>query len=148
MRVLVLLTAIIFLALSPTIGAEAVNHLLGYREQENGVRQAALATAQLRNSELERVVNGIETLLGNASRIAKLDRQAGPSCEGLNQLLINSPMKIVLAAADRTGRVVCSSTPIEYAVQISDRGFFRSTVTDKTFVIGGYVRSRLNDRGH
>jgi hypothetical protein len=63
---------LVLLALTPTIAAHGVNHILLYHEREQAVRDVALDTAAIRNAELDRVIHGIQHLLGLVSRLSAL----------------------------------------------------------------------------
>ena len=145
MSILARLIVLVLLALVPTIVAHGVNDILLYLEREQGVREAALATAVIRNAELDGIVRGIHHLLGPVSRLRTLTSLDSPSCRSaLSAVTQDYPDEdLVLAATDLEGTVLCASTSNLALVQLSDRTFFQSTIRNRQFTVGEYVLNRI-----
>ena len=145
MSILARLIVLVLLALAPTIAAHGVNDILLYREREQEVREAALATAVIRNAELDGIVRGIQHVLGPVSRLRPITSLDAPLCRSaLSALAQDYPYEdLVLAATDLAGTVVCASTSNLASVHLGDRTFFRSTIRNRQFTVGEYVQSRV-----
>ena len=148
MSILARLIVLVLLTLSPTILARGVNDVLLYREREQEVREAALATAVIRNAELDRIAREIQHLLGPVSRSDAVTSLRAPSCNSALSTLMQeySDEDLVLAATDLEGIVLCASTPNSAAVHLGDRAFVQSTIHNRQFTIGEYVLSRVTGR--
>ena len=142
MSILARLTILVLLALAPTIAAHGVNDILLYHEREQELRDAALATAVIRNAELDGVVRGVQHLLGPVSRLRAVTSLDAHLCGGaLSTLVQDFPHEdLVLAAMDLTGNVFCASTSSNFAsINLSDNALFRSTIRNRQFTVGEYV---------
>src|SRR5436190_5661625 len=77
MSILARLVLLVLLALAPAIAAHAINEILLNRDREQEIRLTASIDAQVRNTELDGVVGGIQRLLNAVVRlpaVASLDR--------------------------------------------------------------------------
>ena len=148
MSILTRLIVLVLLALAPIIVAHGVNDVLLYREREQEVREAALATAVIRNAEVDRIVRGIQRLLGPVSRLRAVTSLDAPLCRSaLSAVVQDRPDEdLVLATTDLKGTVLCASTSNLAPVHLSDRTFFQSTIRDRQFTVGEYILSRVTGR--
>lgn len=141
MSILARLIILVLLALAPTIAAHGVNDILLYREREQEVRDAALATAVIRNSELDGVIRGIHYLLGPVSRLNALTSFNAPLCRDALSALVqdHSHETLVLAATDLEGTVRCASASNFVSAHLGDSTLFRSTIRNRQFTVGEYA---------
>jgi signal transduction histidine kinase len=142
------LMALVLLALAPVIGAHAVSDILLYWEREREVRESALATAVIRNAELDGIVRGIQHLLGPASRlrtVASLDAEA---CHGALSALAQDFKyeDLVLVAASADGAVHCASTPNLGPIRLADTAFVGSIIYNREFTVRGFALSPVGGR--
>lgn len=146
MNMLERLALIVPLVLLPAFGAEVANTVLLYRERHEDVRKLAQARADVYNTELDETVTGLGRLLSAVAQFPSVNSlQSGECDRTLQELARGYPHDVVLAAADLSGKVVCSSLPHPAAVSIADRPFFSRARAG--FTVGGYLRSRLTGNG-
>src|SRR5947207_5508059 len=145
MSILARLVILVLLALTPAIAALAINEILLYRDREQEIRQSAAIDAQVRNTELDSVVGGIQHLLGTVVHlpaIASLDRS---SCnEELEGLTKEYRHDLILIAADVNGAVLCSSVSIPSGAAVADEVIVQEVVGSGQFKVGGYGINPVN----
>jgi signal transduction histidine kinase len=139
MSILSRLIILVLVALAPTIAAHAINEILLNRDREHEIRQTVFINAQVRNTEMDSMVGGIQHLLGAVARlpaVASLDRS---SCnEQLESLTEEYVHEVVVAVADASGTVLCSSLPSHLGVAVADRAVFHEAIDTGRFTVGEY----------
>ncbi len=145
MNISIRLFTLTLFTLFPTLAAHGINEMLRNREREQEIRTSALSIAEHRNAELDGIVNGIERLLGAVAElpISKL-LHAAECTDTLGELAKQYQTDLVLAVADRSGEILCSSTPGGSEARIDDRGFFAEALEKGKFSTGDYTVSRIN----
>lgn len=142
MNILERLLVMVPLVLIPSFGAEVANTILLYQERHQDVRKLAQASADIYNTELDGIVTGLHRLLGAVAQFPAVNSLQPLECDRtLKDLARGYPHEVVLAAADLTGRVVCTSLQGHVAASIEDRSFFSQA--GEGFVVGPYITSRL-----
>ncbi|CAN7660451.1 sensor histidine kinase [Rhizobium sp. LjRoot30] len=138
--------AVVTAALLPALGMLAYNEV-ALRDQRNAELhvQAAQAARQAA-SEVDRIIDGMRSLLIAASSIpAVLDLEP----EGCGQALKRASERLVsirtILVIDPAGKLICDSIGTAAGMDFSDRQYFRDALTAPDIVIGGYTMSRLSD---
>jgi signal transduction histidine kinase len=139
MSILVRLVVLVLLALVPAIAAHAINEFLLNRDRQQEVRLTASIDAQVRNTELDSVVGGIQHLLGAVVRLPAVASLDGSSCgEQLAIVTKEYGKEFVLIAADSDGAAVCSNVPHRLGTTVADSGIFREVIGSGQFKAGQY----------
>jgi two-component system, sensor histidine kinase len=146
MSILARLVVLVLLALVPAIGAHAINEILLNRDREHEIRLTASIDVQVRNTELDSVVGGLQHLLSAVVRlpaVASLDRSL---CnEQLEAVTKEYRKEIVLTAADVKGAVLCSSLPGHLGASVADLGIFHEVISSGQFRVGEYKPSPITN---
>jgi hypothetical protein len=100
MNILERLLLIVPLVLIPCFGAELTNAILLYKERHEEVRRLAQASADVYNTELDEVVQGVQRLLRAVAKLPAVNSLRTSECEAtLRQLAEGVPQDIVLAVS-------------------------------------------------
>jgi PAS domain S-box-containing protein len=132
-------------ALLPAIGIQAYNAYELWREREAEVRDQALDQALLAASELDRIVEGVRSLLiavASATSIREFD--AALCVPYLAALVPRTPHLVSISAADATGTVRCRQSLPAPVVGVADRPYFGAIMGGADFVVGEYVVGRIS----
>jgi signal transduction histidine kinase len=147
MTILTQLILMVLLALAPTVAAHGINDFIRYHERAESVREATLRTVELRNTQLDQIVIGVERILSAVSRIPSVASMDEASCEErLKELLTVTPTDLVLAVVTPQGGIVCSSAERSRPIYNGDREFFSTTISTGSFTVGDYVQARVDNR--
>jgi signal transduction histidine kinase len=139
MSILARLVILVLLALAPALAAHAINEFLLNRDREQEIHLTASIDAQVRNTELDSVVRGIQHLLGAVVRIPAIASLDGSSCDEQLEVVTKEYRKeIVLIAVDVKGAVRCSSLPRHFGTAVADHGIFHEVIGSGQFTVGGY----------
>lgn len=139
MSILARLVILAVLALVPAIAAHAINEVLLIRDRQQEIRLTATIDAQVRNTELDSVVGGIQHLLGTVARLPDVASLDGLSCdEQLEGVAKEYRKEIILTVATRKGDVLCSSLPGNRDVSVADRPIFSEVISSGQFRVGEY----------
>lgn len=138
------LVAVAAAALVPVVG------MLGYGEyairQQRGeeIRLQAAQAARQASSEVDRIVEGLRSLLLAVSSMPSVRHLDGPACnEALQSLAGNVPNISTIFVLRPDGSPVCSSIEIPPGTSFTDRGYFQQAIESKAFVVGAYTKSKL-----
>jgi signal transduction histidine kinase len=144
MSILARLILLTLLALVPALAVQAVNIADLRREREAELRLAALHGAELRNSEIAGLVEGIRELLIAVARLPAVRSFDPMACDdALAALAKEYPEDIALSAIGINGIYFCSSRPLTRAVWAGDLAFFRQAIERGQFTMSGFSESRL-----
>ena len=139
MSILARLVILALLALVPAIAAHAINEVLLIRDRQQEIRLTAAIDAQVRNTELDSVVGGIQHLLSAVARLPAVASLDGSSCnEQLEDISKEYRKEIVLIVATVKGDVLCSSLPGNLGVSVADRAIFSEVMSSGKFRVGEY----------
>jgi signal transduction histidine kinase len=139
MSILARLVILTLLALVPAIGALAVNEVLLIRDREQEIRLTAGIDAQVRNTELDIMVSGIQHLLTALARLPAIASLDGSSCsEQLETVAKEYRKEIILTAANAKGDVLCSSLAGNLGASVADHGVFSEVMSSGQFRVGEY----------
>ncbi|MBW6425521.1 histidine kinase [Rhizobium sp. XQZ8] len=142
------LVAVAVAALVPVVG------MLGYGEyairQQRGeeVRAQAAQAARQASSEVDRIVEGLRSLLLAVTSMPSVRHLDGPTCdEALKSLAGNVPNIRTIFVLQPDGSPVCGSMEMPAGTSFADRKYFHQAIETKAFVVGTYTKSRLTGDG-
>ena len=114
------------------------------RAREAEVHDLALRQARLAASELERIFDGVRSLLVAVAEVPSVQAFETESCVAyLAGLQARVPHLLSISALDLEGRVWCRQAPPPQDLRFSDRSYFNEAITAGRFVIGEYTDGRV-----
>jgi C4-dicarboxylate-specific signal transduction histidine kinase len=138
------LVAVAVAALVPVVA------MLGYGEyairQERGeeVRALAAQAGRQASSEVDRIVEGLRSLLLAVTSMPSVRHLDAPTCnEALHSLAGNVPNIRTIFVLRPDGSSVCGSMEIPAGTTFADREYLHQAVETKAFVVGTYTKSKL-----
>jgi PAS domain S-box-containing protein len=141
------LLAIALIAILPAFGIIAYNAVQLRQAMEADTREGALRAAQAGATEIERILEGVSSVLiavGEAPAVQRLDPEA---CNGyLARLRASVPHLATIAVIDLEGTVRCRDSPSPANLNFSDRGYFREALRQGRFVVGEYLVGQVTRR--
>ncbi len=140
------LVAVAVAALAPVVGMLAVSELAMRQQRSEEVRAAAAQAARLASSEVERIVEGLHSLLIAVSAIPSVQQLDGPACsEALKSVAINVVNIRTIFVLSPEGKVVCGTLDNQTDIGLADREYFKDALESGGFVVGTYTKSRLTE---
>jgi signal transduction histidine kinase len=144
MSILARLLILVLVALVPTVAAHAINAFLLYRDLEHEMRSTVFSNAQVRNSQIDGIVSGIQHLLSAVVRLPAVASLDPSSCSEQLAIVTNEyPQDVVLAVADAKGSVLCSSVPGPLRAAVADREIVQQVIAAGQFEVGEYEISPI-----
>ncbi|WP_454855621.1 sensor histidine kinase [Rhizobium binxianense] len=134
-------------ALLPVVALLSYNEFVT-RQQRNGeVRAQASQAARQASSEVERILEGMHSLLIATATLQSIEDLNGEPCTtALKRVVAEvAPIRTIFVL-DRSGKLVCDSLGTPPGLDFSDRSYFREALESEDFVVGGYTMSRLSDK--
>jgi PAS domain S-box-containing protein len=114
------------------------------RAREAEVHDLALRQARLAASELERIFDGVRSLLVAVAEVPSVQAFETESCVPyLAGLQARVPHLLSISALDLDGRVRCRQAPPPQDLRFSDRSYFKEAIATGRFVIGEYTDGRV-----
>jgi len=139
MSILARLVLLVLLALAPAIAAHAINEILLNRDRGQEIHLTASIDAQVRNTELDTMVGGIQHLLGAVVRLPAVASLDASLCnEQLDAATKEYRKEIILIAADVKGAVLCSSLPVHLGATVADLKIFHEVIGSSQYRVGEY----------
>lgn len=139
------LAAVAVAALAPVVAMMAYNEVALRTSRSEEVRQAASDAAKLASSEVERVIEGLRSLLIAVSAMPSVQALDKPVCEAaLRTVGENVPNIRTIFAMDLKGNIVCGSMAVPPGTNFSDRDYFKEALSTNSFFVGTYTKSRIN----
>lgn len=145
MRLTSRLILLALIALLPAVAVQAYNAFELRRDREAEVRERALEQAYLAASEIDRILEGIRSLLiavSTASSIRELDQSR--CVPYLAALLPRVPHLASISAIDADGRIRCRQVLPDRETFVSDRAYFAEAMQGGEFIIGDYTVGRVS----
>jgi PAS domain S-box-containing protein len=110
------------------------------RAREAEVNDLVLRQAKLAGSEVERIFDGIHSLLIAVDEIPSIRAFNTAACSSyLQNLQERVPYLVAIIALDRDGAVKCSGAQSVDGGRYSNRTYFQEAVAQNSFVIGAYT---------
>jgi two-component sensor histidine kinase len=139
------LVAVAVAALVPVVALLAYNEVTARFQRNEEVRAGAAQAARQAASEVERIIEGLHSLLIAVSAMPSVrDLDAARCSEALTSVASKVGNIRTIFAVDPQGRPVCGSMPVA-GLSFADRDYFRRAMETKDFVVGTYTKSRMSD---
>ncbi|MDM9627725.1 sensor histidine kinase [Rhizobium sp. S152] len=139
------LVAVAVAALAPVVAMLAYNEYAIRQERAAEVRANAAQAARQASSEVERIVEGVRSLLVAVSSMPSVRHLVAPVCnEALTSLASSVPNIRTLFVLRPDGTPVCGSAAMPAGADFADRDYFKEAVASKGFVVGRYTKSRIS----
>lgn len=123
------------------------NEYASRQERNDEVRAQATQAARQASSEIERILEGLHSLLIATSTLDSVERQYRAGCvDDLKGIATQVPSIRTIVVLDPTGHLVCDSLGRPAGLDLSDRAYFQTALRSTDYVVGGYTQSRLSDR--
>jgi PAS domain S-box-containing protein len=133
-----------FISVLPAIAIWTYTEVTLRREREAEVRELALRQAQLASSEIERIFEGVRSLLVAVGEVSSVQALDTPACVAyLTALQPKVPYLVSIVALDLNGAQRCRQQEVLTQVSYEDRSYFRQAITTERFVVGQYTRGRV-----
>lgn len=140
------LFAVALAALIPATGMLIYNEVW-YRAQRNAeIHAQALQGSRQIASEVDRIFEGVRSLLIATSVIPSVTGDDTTRCNSVLAEIagaVQSVGSISMVGAD--GVVLCSSIPERNGASIADRIYFQQALQSDNFVVGGFTKGRVAD---
>lgn len=140
------LVAVAIAALAPVVAMLGYNEIATRVQRSHEVRAQAAQAARQASSEVERIVEGLRSLLIAVTSIPSVRHLDAVACDDALASLsakVSNIGAIFVVRAD--GSPVCGSVPIPADASFADRDYVRKALADKQFSAGHYRRSRVSD---
>ncbi|GEO14995.1 sensor histidine kinase [Microvirga aerophila] len=110
------------------------------RAREAEINDLVLRQAKLAGSEVERIFDGIHSLLIAVDEIPSIRTFNTAGCSSyLRSLQQRVPYLVAIIALDRDGGVKCSGAQFVDGGRYNNRPYFQETIAQNSFVIGAYT---------
>jgi PAS domain S-box-containing protein len=140
MSLLARLFALVLIAVLPAVAVEAWNEVERRREREAELHAAALRYTLDAVGEIGHVLEGVRQTLVTLAAVSAVRALDGPACNRLVAALRTEyPAFLHVAAADREGRLFCSTRALSRTGSVADRPVFRRAIADGGFTVGEYT---------
>ncbi len=141
------LAAVAVAALLPVIALLGYNEFATRQQRNEEVKAQAAQSARQASSEVERILEGMHSLLiatATLPSVEDLDPQTcGPALKRVAAQV--APIRAIFVI-DTAGKLVCDSLGTPAGLDFSDRSYVQRALSSDDFVVGGYTVSRLSDR--
>ena len=139
------LFAVALAALIPATGMLIYNEVW-YRAQRNvEIHDEALQGSRQVASEVDRIFEGIRSLLIATSVIPSVTGDETTRCNSVLAEIANAVQSIgSISMVGPDGTVLCSSLPERNGANIADRTYFQQALKTDDFVVGGYTNGRVS----
>lgn len=138
------LVAVAVAALAPVIAILAYNEVATRQERTAEVTAQASQAARQASSEVERIVEGVRSMMVAVTSMPAVRHLDGPNCDdALKSLAEKVPNVGTIFVLRPDGSPVCGSVAIPVNAAFGDRDYFRKAVDTKDFVVGKYTKSRI-----
>lgn len=141
------LAAVAFAALLPVVALLGYNEFSMRQQRNKEVRAQAAQAARQASSEVERILEGMHSLLIATATLPSVEDLAQEACTAaLKRVAAQvAPIRTIFAL-DNSGKLVCDSLGTSPGLDFSDRSYFQEAVRSGDFVVGGYTMSRLSSQ--
>ncbi|WP_430252246.1 sensor histidine kinase [Neorhizobium sp. DAR64860/K0K1] len=139
------LVAVAVAALVPIVALLAYNEVSMRYQRNEEVRDQAAQAARQASSEVERIIEGLHSLLIAVSAMPSVhDLEAARCSETLTSVASKVGNVRTIFVTDPRGRAICGSTLVPEA-NFADRDYFKQVIETRGFVVGTYTKSRMSD---
>lgn len=139
------LVAVAVAALVPVVAMLAYNEVALRRQKNEEMRIEAAQAARLVSSEVERIIEGLHSLLVAVSAMPSVSGLDVGSCTGaLRSIAAKVPSIRTIFVIGLDGKMICGSMDAPADADFSDSDYFRAALETKDFVVGTFTRSRIS----
>ncbi|MDM9644857.1 HWE histidine kinase domain-containing protein [Rhizobium sp. S163] len=139
------LVAVAVAALAPVLAMSGYNEYAIRQQRGDEVRANAAQAARQASSEVERIVEGLRSLLVAVSSMPSVRHLDAPVCnEALQSLASRVPNIKTLFVLRPDGIPVCGSAEMPVGVSFNDRDYFNEAISTRDFVVGRFTNSRIS----
>jgi two-component sensor histidine kinase len=140
------LVAVAVAALAPVVAMLGYNEYAMRSQRDAEVRAQAAQAARQASSEVERIVEGLHSLL--------ISVRSMPAVQNLDAVVCNASLRSVASSVpnirmifvlDLQGTPVCGSVETPAGVTFADRDYFKAAMAGQDFIVGTYTKSRMSD---
>jgi two-component sensor histidine kinase len=111
------------------------------------VRESALLSAKYADSEMERIVSGVEAVLIAVSQGPDMRESALEQCRDyLARVIAQTPNIASLTFVQVDGAVRCTTLNSTQSVNISDKPYFREALASRHGIVGDYTIGRISGK--
>jgi two-component sensor histidine kinase len=139
------LVAVAVVALAPVVAMLVFNEISMRWQRNEEIRANAAQTARLASSEVERIVEGLHSMLIAVASMPSVQELDVAACtQALRSVASNVANIRTIFVIDLTGNPVCGSVDPPAGVNFADRDYFKQALESKGFVVGTYTESRMS----
>jgi two-component sensor histidine kinase len=140
------LAAVAVAALLPVVALLGYNEFSTRHQRDQEVEAQAAQSARQASSEVERILEGMHSLLIATATLPSVDELDRDACgAALTRIATQvAPIRTIFVL-DISGMLVCDSLGTPAGRDFSDRAYFQQALKSPEFVVGGYTISRLSD---
>lgn len=140
------LFAVALAALIPATGMLIYNEVWYRAQRDAEIHDQALQASRQAASEVDRIFEGMRSLLTATSVIPSVTGDDTTRCNSvLSEIAAQVPSVGSISMVGTDGTVMCSSMPERNGANIADRAYFREALQSDRFTIGGFTRGRVSD---
>ncbi len=140
------LVAVAVAALAPVVAMLGYNEYAMRSQRDAEVRAQAAQAARQASSEVERIVEGLYSLLISVRSMPAVQNLDAAVCNAsLRSVASSVPNIRMIFVLDLQGTPVCGSVETPAGVTFADRDYFKAAMAGQDFVVGTYTKSRMSD---
>lgn len=140
------LFAVALAALIPATGMLIYNEFWYRAQRDAEIHAAALQGSRQVGSEIDRIFEGVKTLLIAVSAIPTVTGEDKSHCDAVLAEIASEVSSVATISMVRPdGVVLCSSTPGSNGASIADRPYFQRALQSEDFAVGGFTKGRISD---
>jgi two-component sensor histidine kinase len=133
-------------ALAPVVAMLGYNELAMRSQRDAEVRAQATQAAGQASTEVERIVEGLHSLLISVRSMPAVQNLDAAVCNAsLRSVASSVPNIRMIFVVDLQGMPVCGSVEPPAGVSFADRHYFKAAIAGGDFVVGTYTKSRMSD---
>ncbi|MBB3447330.1 two-component sensor histidine kinase [Rhizobium sp. BK379] len=141
------LVAVALAALAPVVAMLGYNEYAMRQQRGEEVRVQAAQSARQASSEVERIVEGLHSLLIAVTSMPSVRHLDVANCnDALRSLAGKVPNIQTIFVVRPDGTPACGSIAIPEGATFGDRDYFKQAVETRAFVVGTYTESRITGR--
>ena len=132
------LLLLVVIAILPALFIQTYNEYDLRQSRADDIRQRVIQITKQFGEEIGELREGARQLLLALAQLSAIKSRESSACNSLfSALKLQYPNYALLAAADTTGRVFCSSAPI-VSPSVADQPFFKRAMGQKGLAVGNY----------
>ena len=139
------LVAVAVAALAPVVAMLAYGEVATRHQRNEEIRAQAVQAARQASSEVDRIIEGLRSLLIAVTAMPVVQKPDAVACTPLLESVAKRVPNIgMIFVLDREGDVVCGSSLRAASANFADRDYFQEAIQKKDFVVGNFTKSRMS----